>query len=44
LAAYFRTLRFEFGPRYRHGLREFARRAACHGALPHVPALEFFPA
>ena len=44
LAAYFRTLRFEFGPRYRQGLREFARRAVCHGALDRLPALEFFQA
>ncbi|MGH2351344.1 MAG: menaquinone biosynthetic enzyme MqnA/MqnD family protein [Chloroflexota bacterium] len=42
LAAYFRTLRFEFGPRFRDGLREFARRAAVHGALEQVPALGFF--
>ena len=41
LSAYFRTLRFEFGPRYRQGLLEFARRAAAHGALDCVPALEF---
>ena len=41
LAAYFRTLRFEFGPRYQTGLLEFARRAAEHGALDRVPALEF---
>jgi chorismate dehydratase len=42
LASYFRTLRFEFRPRYRYGLREFARRAACHGLIPCVPRLEFF--
>lgn len=42
LADYFRTLRFEFGPRYQEGLREFARRAAALGALPRVPELEFF--
>ncbi len=41
LADYFRTLRFEFGQRYRDGLREFARRAAAHGALAAVPRLEF---
>jgi chorismate dehydratase len=42
LEGYFRTLRFEFGPRYRAGLREFARRAVAHGALERVPDLEFF--
>ncbi|HEX2034033.1 MAG TPA: menaquinone biosynthesis protein [Chloroflexota bacterium] len=42
LENYFRTLRFEFGPRYQAGLLEFARRAAAHGALQTVPALEFF--
>jgi chorismate dehydratase len=41
LAGYFRTLRFDFGERYRQGLCEFARRAAAHGALARVPALEF---
>ncbi|HET7768666.1 MAG TPA: menaquinone biosynthesis protein [Chloroflexota bacterium] len=43
LAAYFRTLRFDFGPRYRQGLLEFARRAAAHGALDRVPSLEVAP-
>lgn len=42
LADYFRTLRFEFGPRYQDGLREFARHAAARGALRRVPDLEFF--
>jgi chorismate dehydratase len=42
LETYFRTLRFEFGPRYRAGLLEFARRAVAHGALERVPDLEFF--
>ena len=42
LEGYFRTLRFEFGPRYRAGLLEFARRAVAHGALERVPDLEFF--
>lgn len=41
LAAYFRTLRFEFGQRYQDGLIEFAQRAAAHGFLEAVPALEF---
>jgi chorismate dehydratase len=40
LADYFRTLQFAFGPRYRHGLREFARRAAAHGALDWLPPIE----
>jgi chorismate dehydratase len=44
LETYFRTLRFQFGPRYQEGLREFARRAVALGALPAVPPLEFFPA
>lgn len=44
LETYFRTLRFEFGPRYRAGLTEFARRAVGHGALQRVPRLEFFGA
>ncbi len=42
LERYFRTLRFEFGPRFQEGLLEYARRAARHGALSRVPALEFF--
>jgi chorismate dehydratase len=42
LEEYFRTLRFEFGPRYQAGLLEFARRAVRHGALDCVPPLEFF--
>jgi len=41
LAAYFRTLRFEFGDRYQQGLRVYARRAVRHGALQRVPDLEF---
>jgi chorismate dehydratase len=44
LETYFRTLRFEFGPRYQAGLTEFARRAARRGALARVPSLEFFTA
>jgi chorismate dehydratase len=43
LASYFRTLQFGFGERYRQGLREFARRAAAHGAIGHVPELAFVP-
>ena len=41
LAAYFRTLRFEFGERYQDGLRAYAGRAVQHGALQRVPELEF---
>lgn len=41
LAAYFRSLRFEFGPRYQAGLIEFARQARRLGELQDVPALEF---
>jgi chorismate dehydratase len=34
LAAYFRRLDFSLGPRQLDGLREFARRASAHGAVP----------
>jgi chorismate dehydratase len=42
LAEYFRVLDFSLGDRQVAGLREFARRAAGTGAVPHLPAIRFF--
>jgi len=41
LEAYFRGLRFSFGPRYQAGLEEFARRAQRLGELDRIPDLSF---
>jgi len=41
LSRYFRTLDFRLGPRQQSGLRAFADRAARHGAVPPLQALEF---
>lgn len=40
LAGYFRALDFRLGPRQLDGVREFTRRGALLGALPHDVALE----
>jgi chorismate dehydratase len=37
LASYFRALNFSLSERHVAGLREFARRAAAHGAAPELP-------
>ena len=42
LAGYFRTLDFGLGERQREGIREFTRRAAARGAVPHDVELRWF--